>query len=367
MAVLVWVVLVMFIFYLGQRLLYSFIGLKAVSYTRTFSSTSLFAGQTVWMNETISNRKRLPIPWLRVESLLPAQLVFKQQEAHMSINRGDQLQNHASLFSIPSYTEIVRKHEISCPHRGKYRIKSYTLSFGDAVGVTSKTVKQPAECEIVVLPKLKDIREFPLEARKYLQSVRSMSSPIMEDHFYVAGVRPYRQGDSFRMVNWSATAKSGEMLVHKRESMRDNDLTIFLNAELLDHAHNRKITPENFEDALSYAASAIQYVISGGGKAGFIFNGLVKGNEQLLFQVPAKAGASHLDYLLLQMAVFQPVTTLSLTFALEQLLADRTSGLNYMFITAFLDAKQEGLIRQLRQQGNTVEIMLLAREVITNG
>lgn len=364
MAILVWVVLVIGGLYLVQRILFSFAGLKSVTYTRTFSNERIFAGQTVWMHETIANRKRLPVPWLRVESLLPAQLVFKQQEAHMSINRGDQLQNHASLFSIPSYTEIVRKHEISCPQRGRYRIKSYTLSFGDVVGVTSKAVKLPADCEVLVLPKLKEIRDFPLEARKYLQSVRSMSSPIMEDHFYVSGVRPYREGDSFRMVNWSATAKSGEMLVHKRESMRDNDLTLFLNAELMDYAHNRKITPEEFEDALSFAASAIQYVISGGGKAGFIYNGIVEGDEQLLFHVPAKAGASHLDYLLQQMAVFQPVTTLGLSFALEQLISNRSSGLNYMLITAYIDAKQEGLIRQLRQQGNTVEVMLLAREVI---
>jgi uncharacterized protein (DUF58 family) len=364
MAVLFWVVLVMLVFYLVQRLLFSFIGLRSVTYTRTFTSSRLFAGQTVWMHETIANRKRFPIPWLRVESLLPAQLVFKQQEAHMAINRGDQLQNHASLFSIPSYTEIVRKHEISCPRRGKYRITSYTLSLGDVVGVTTKTLKLPADNEIIVFPKLTDMRDFPLDARKYLQSIRSMSSPIMEDHYYVAGVRPYRQGDSFRMVNWSATAKSGEMLVHKRESMRDNDLTIFLNAELMDYAGNRKVTPDDFEEALSYAASAIQYVISGGGKAGFIFNGVVEGNHELMLQVPAKAGAAHLDFLLNEMAGFQPVSTLGLSYALEQLIADRVSGLNYMLITAFIDSKQEDLIGQLRRQGNTVQLMPYAREVV---
>jgi uncharacterized protein (DUF58 family) len=364
MAVLVWIVLVMGVVFFAQRITYYFWGLKGVSYVRSFSAPRLFAGQTVWMHETIANRKRLPLPWLRVESLLPAQLVFKQQEAHMSINRGDQLQNHASLFSIPPYTEIVRKHEILCPQRGKYRITSYTLSLGDIIGVTSKTVKLQADCELVVLPKVKDIRDLPLAARKYLQSVRSMSSPIMEDHYYTAGVRPYRQGDSFRLVNWNATAKSGELLVHKRESMRDNDLTLILNAELLDSAHNRRITREDFEEALSYAASAAQYVISGGGKAGFIYNGVVEGSAELLFQVPARAGASHLDKLLHSMSGFQPVTTLGLSFTLEQLIADRTRGMNYMLVSGFIDSKQEELVGQLRQQGNTVELLLLGREVI---
>ncbi|MCD9022510.1 DUF58 domain-containing protein [Cohnella silvisoli] len=363
MAVLIWVVLMMCGCYILQRIAYRWFGLKSVTYIRSFSVPRLFAGQTVWMHETIANRKRLPLPWLRVESLLPAQLVFKQQEAHMSINRGDQLQNHASLFSIPPHTEIVRKHEILCPHRGKYRILSYTLSLGDIVGVTSKTVKQPADCEVVVYPKVKELRDFPLEARKYLQSVRSMNSPIMEDHYYVAGIRPYRQGDSFRMVNWNATAKSGELLVHKRESMQDNDLTIILNAELLDSAHNRRITPEDFEEALSYAASAAQYVVSGGGKAGLLFNGIAEGNEGMLFRAPARAGSAHLDLLLDAMASFQPVTTLGLSYVLEQVVADRTSGMNYMLITGFVDRKQEDLVRQLRKQGNAVELLLLAKEV----
>ncbi|WP_239618160.1 DUF58 domain-containing protein [Cohnella mopanensis] len=317
MAVLVWVVLVMAVLYLLQKFLYLAIGLKSISYDRIFSSSRVYAGETVWMQETLSNRKRLPLPWLRVESQLPAQLVFKHREADMSINRGDQLQNHASLFSVPSYTEIVRKHEIVCPQRGKYRIASYTLSLGDVIGVTGKSIRQSADCEIVVLPKVKELSDFPLDARKYLQSVRSMISPVMEDHYYVAGIRPYRQGDSFRMVNWNATAKSGELLVHKRESMQDNDLTIILNAELHDSIHNLRTTQEIYEDAVSYAASAAQYIISGGGKIGFLYNGTVEGHSGMIFRVPVKSGASHMDRLLEAMAGFQPVTTLGLTYLLE--------------------------------------------------
>ncbi|WP_256760624.1 DUF58 domain-containing protein [Cohnella sp. WQ 127256] len=361
MAVIVWVVLIMTVLYLMQGFVYSRFGLKSVTYSRTFSTPRLFAGQTVWMHEKIANRKRLPLPWLRVESLLPAQLVFTHREVGLSINRGDQLQNHASLFSIPAYTEIVRKHEIVCPHRGKYRITSHTLTLGNLVGITGKSVTHPANCEIIVYPRVKGMSEFPLDARKYLQSVRSMNSPLMEDHYHVAGIRPYRQGDSFRMVNWNATAKSGELLVHKRESMQDNDLTIILNAELQNATHNMRMMAEDFEEALSYAASAAQYIISGGGKIGFIYNGATEGNAGMIFRVPVSSGAAHMDRLLEAMAGFQPVTTLGLSYLLEQLITERTRGLNYLLISAFVDQKQEQLIRQLRSQGNTVQLMLLAK------
>ncbi|WP_391574227.1 DUF58 domain-containing protein [Cohnella sp.] len=357
MSAIIWIVLLMFVLYMAQRVLFNFFGFRGLSYSRSFSAFRLHAGQSVWMSETIANRKRMPLPWMRVETMLPGQLEFKQREADTSIHRGDRLQNHASLFSVPSYTEIVRKHEIICTHRGKYKVDSYTVTLGDWVGIPGKSSQGKSECELIVYPALRDLRDFPLDARKYLQSVRSMASPIMEDHPDVSGIRPYREGDSMRMVNWSASAKTGQLLVHKRESMRDNDLIIILNAELLDQTGNRRIEPEDFESALSYAASAAQYVISGGGKAGFIFNGIRVGEEAGVYRAPVRGGAAHMDSLLEAMASFRPVTALGLSFLLEQLVEERTRGQNYLLVTAFIDGKQEELVRRLRNQGNTVHLL----------
>jgi len=361
MAVIVWILLLMTALYLLQRAVYALFGYRALSYSRSFSASRVHAGQTMWMQETIANRKRLPLPWLRVETMMPAQLLFKQSEADTSINRGERLQNHASLFSIPSYTEIVRKHEISCPHRGRYKVDSYTVSLSDWIGMPGKQKRHSAVSEIVVFPAIRELRDFPLDARRFLQSVRSMESPILEDHPYVAGIRPYRDGDSYRMVNWSATAKTGQLLVHKRESMRDNDLTIILNAELLDSVHNRRVSEEDFERALSFAASAAQFVVSGGGKAGLIFNG-VNDRSDVVFRARPKGGAAHMDGLLDAMAGFRPTTALGLGFLLEQLITERVRGANYFLITAFLDEKQERLIAKLKNQGNVVQTMRIGKE-----
>lgn len=363
MAVIVWVLLVLVVLYQLQWFAYRRFGLRAVAYDRSFSASRVFAGDTVWLSETIANRKRLPLPWLRVETLMPAQLVFKHQEADTSINRGDQLQNHASLFSIPSYTEIVRKHEVICPQRGCYTVSSYTITIGDMIGRQVRSeARTPAASELIVYPKLLSFQELPLAARQYVYSVRSMLSPIREDHYHVAGTRPYREGDSFRLVNWSATAKTGELLVHRRESMCDNDLTLLVNAEMLDHANNRRISAEQFERALSYAASAAHYLIAGGGKAGLIYNGTVTGHADSVFRLPVKGGAAHLDAILEAMARFEPVTRLSMNYLLERLIAERVRGLNVLFVTAFIDAAQEALVAQLRRAGNAVEVLLFYKE-----
>ncbi|MFC5529041.1 DUF58 domain-containing protein [Cohnella yongneupensis] len=363
MTVILWIVIVLLLLYQLQRVVYRRFGMRSVTYDRSFSAEKLFAGQTVWLSETIANRKRLPLPWLRVETLMPAQLVFINKETDLSINRGDQLQNHASLFSIPSYTEIVRKHEVLCPERGCYSVSSYSISLGDLVGLSVKSeARAPSVSEIVVFPKVMDFKDLPLSARKYVYSIRSMLSPIREDHYHVAGVRPYRDGDSFRLINWNATAKTGELLVHKRESMCDNDLHLLVNAELLDQANNRRVTKEQFERALSYAASAAHYIIAGGGKAGLIYNGTVVGHGETVYRLPAKAGAAHLDTLMEALARIEPVTRLGMSYLLEQLIAERTRGLNFLYITGFIDAAQEELVQRLRQCGNAVEVMLLYKE-----
>ncbi len=362
MTVIVWIVFVLIVIFQLQRVVFRRFGLRAVAYDRTFSTDKLFAGETLWLSETIANRKRLPIPWLRVETLMPAQLVFKNEEAETSINRGDRLQNHASLFSIPAYTEIVRRHEVLCPARGCFVVSSYTMSIGDMIGTQVKSDTRTQTNEIVVFPKVMAFTDLPLSARKYVYSVRSMLSPIREDHYHVSGVRPYRDGDSFRMINWNATAKTDELLVHKRESMCDNDLHLLINAELLDHSNNRRLTTEQFELALSYAASAAHYLIAGGGKAGLIFNGTVSGYADPVYRMPAKAGAAHLDAILEAMARFVPVTRLGMTFLLEHLIEERGRGLNYLFITGFIDEEQEQLVRRLRLNGNSVELLLLYKE-----
>ncbi|MFC5402535.1 DUF58 domain-containing protein [Cohnella soli] len=361
MTVVLWIVLVMAALYMLQWAVFRIVGLKSVSYDRSFSASRVHAGESLWMRETIANRARLPRPWVRVESLLPAQIVFKHAQADMSIHSGDRLQNHASLFSIPGNTEIVRKHEIVCPSRGKYRIDSYTLTSGDFVGFSGRSVRQPADLEIVVYPKVRPISDLPLEARKYVQSIRSMASPIREDAPFVSGIRPYRPGDPFRMVNWSATAKTGQMLVHRREAMQDNDLTVIVNAELLDHANNVRISAETFEEALSYAASVAQYMIGGGGRTGLIFNGATDESDTSVFRVSEKSGAAHMDAMLEAMAGFKPVTKLGLSFLLKQLIDEKRRGKHYLLLSGFIGEKESQFVRQLREQGNAVELLLLGK------
>ncbi|MBB6634290.1 DUF58 domain-containing protein [Cohnella thailandensis] len=360
----VWLLTVFAGIYLLQRMAFRLWGAKGVRYERFFSEAYAFAGQRVVLNERLANAKLLPLPWFRVETVMPAMLRFHNENAEMAVSSGALLQNHASLFSLSPFTRVLRKHEVTCVRRGVYRLSSLTCTIGDALGGSAKTFGMTAECELTVLPRLKEAGQLPVSVRKFMQSVLSMHDAFREDHEHVAGVRDYRSGDPLKQVNWSATAKAGRMLVNKRESMTDNDLIVVLNAELMDSAANRRVMPEVFEEAVSYAASVLHSLIHNGGKAGLIFNGRVVGREETPLRVEPRAGREHLFKLLHLMAVFEAEVRRELSYVLEELAASGLRNANLLLVTAFLTPKQRQLVDRLRHAGNRVETLLLYREAV---
>ncbi|MGG1314544.1 DUF58 domain-containing protein [Cohnella laeviribosi] len=359
---IVWLLAVFGGIYLLQHGLYRIWGKRGIAYERSFSKPYVYAGQTVVMTEEIVNRKLLPIPWLRVETVMPSMLRFPNRSAETAISSGQLLQHHASLFSLPPFTRVVRRHEVLCVRRGIYRVPSLACTFGDLFGTAFGAMDLKTNCSIVVYPRVKDAAELPLPARRFMQSALGMPELFLENHHHVAGVRAYRSGDSLRQVNWNATAKTGQLLVNKRETMLDNEATVILNAELMDDATNRRMPPEAFEEALSYAASVIRHIQNSGGKAGLVYNGKSADEHQAPLRVPPQAGSGQLLRILRLMAGFEPVVRRELSHVLEELLASGLRRANVLLISAFLTPSQERMIERLRRAGNRVETLVLYRE-----
>ncbi|CAI6086962.1 DUF58 domain-containing protein [Cohnella sp. JJ-181] len=354
--------IVAYVVAMAQRLLFRRFGLRRIRYERRFSAPRAYAGDRIWMEERLVNAKWLPLPWLRVETQMPSALRFGKETADLAVSVGQTLQNHASLFTLGPYTKLVRRHEVACLHRGRYRVPTLTITHGDLLGMTSGSLQVASDCAVTVYPRLLSVRELPRAARDWVQSAMSSPDAFREDHYHTAGVRAYRGGDPMKQVNWSATAKTGELLVNRRETMIGGDVTVLLNAEVADASTNRRIALEKFEEAISLAASVAKQALDGGGRAGLIYNGRVQGDETIPLRIEPARGKGQLYAMLEAMTGFEPVVRLELSYLLEELLGSRMRGANLLLITAFLTPKQELAVRRLRQAGNRVEVMLLYKD-----
>lgn len=340
--------------------LYKRAALKHVEYERHFSTKAAFQGEEVEMVERIVNRKLLPLPWVRLESMMAQGLVFGAQ-SNLDIRSGERFQNHISLFSLLPYRQIVRRHKVLCAKRGFYRFDSATMTAGDPVGLNQPTMRFPLSLTLTVYPEVIPYEELPLPSHSWLGDL-AVRRWIVEDPFLTAGTREYRSGDTLRLVNWKATARAGNLQVHKRDYPADHRLVICLNLEIHEKMWKTVIDPERIERAIQYAASVAVYAISRGIDTGFLSNGWQADEMNAPIVIEAGGGQAHMERLLASMAKLQLETVMTMPDLLEMERKGNPTDTDYLIISCHQGEKLMEKVEELRLQGNGVEWMIVPEE-----
>ncbi|MBW4080794.1 DUF58 domain-containing protein [Paenibacillus sp. S150] len=325
--------------------------LKKVSYTRYFSAQAVYEGDMVEMVEEISNGKLLPLPWLRLESSIAAGLEFGSQE-NLGISSGDIYQNHVSLFFLRSYRHIKRTHRVRCGKRGLFRLDTATMTTGDLFGLSRSTRTFPLQLELMVYPVMADLYELPLPIHSWLGEL-PVKRWIVEDPFLTAGTREYSPGDSLGSINWKATARTGQMQVHKKDYTADSRLVICLNMEISDSMWRTVTDVERIELGIRYAATVADYAVGHGIETGFLSNGRLDGEGA---HEPVHAEPTgRLEDILGLLARLNLDRTVPMSRLLE-LEADKgIRDIDYLIISCHRGAELQQAAEQLRLPGNGVE------------
>ena len=261
--------LIVFVFFLlaaAQALLLALFGLRGFSYARSFSRPAAYEGEPVELIEVIRNRSPFFLPWVRVETSLPASFAFSTRE-EVEI-RG--MHYHVSVFTLMPFCQVTRRHHVTLTRRGHYRLEGASLTAGDLFGMNPLMREISAPAEILVWPKLlPDIREQLPSFRS--QGEVSVRRWIQPDPFLVNGIRGYRDGDPERDIHWAATARLGALQVRTHDYTADPRLMVLINGQktesqwggLMDYEQ------EQIEYAISLAASLCVDALRRGQEAGF--------------------------------------------------------------------------------------------------
>lgn len=340
--------------------LYKHMALKHIEYERHFSKPAAFAGEEVEMVERIANRKLLPLPWVRLESMMDQGLVFGAQ-SNLDIRGGERFQNHISLFSLLPFRQIVRRHRVLCAKRGYYRFESVTMTAGDPVGLIQPSVRFPLSLSFIVYPEVIPYDELPLPSHSWLGDL-TVRRWIVEDPFLTAGTREYRSGDSLRSVNWKATARAGSLQVHKKDYTADHRLVVCLNLETHEKMWKTVIEPERIERAISYAASVVVYAMNRGIDVGFLCNGWQAEEPNTPIWIEAGGGQAHMEQLLASMAKLQLETVMTMPDLLDMERKSNPTDTDYFIISCHHGDKLREKAEELEQLGNGVEWMIVPEE-----
>ena len=355
----VWIVLAAVTLAAIQALLFGFFDLRSLTYRRFLDKKNVREGETCELVEVIRNKKLLPVPWLRAESRISPNLRFGRQETGEREISGDQY--HKSVFFLPPYRQITRRHAITCLRRGYYDIGSVALTAGDIFGLSSRNLQQKHDCTLEVWPRTLSEEEMSTPSTRW-QGEMPVRRYIMPDPFLVAGIRGYMQGDPLRDIHWRATARTGQLQVKVRDFTADPRVLVLLNVQTSENQWGELMDyeQETIEQGIRMAATLCERAIRFGAEAGFATNACSwgeKGQGRTIY-VPAARSVDQLEALLSAMA--RMLIHFEVTF---QTFLDNfdISGADIVILSAY---ESEGIRRRMREMelmGNSMTFIPLEK------
>ncbi len=236
------------------------ISLAAVSVSMQVPE-NVFEGERVSMRVSLRNRKRvLPSFSISVDGLGPDDTGswlarMRRGFTHRPPDRGRRdgsVLRHSAYFPLvqPGETrsELVAQ---SFPRRGRYGLEGYRISTRFPFGFFLRGERVRAEGEILVYPAIQAVSSY-FHLLPFLPGRLEGLHPGQGESLY--SIRKYQDGESARLVDWKATAKTGELMAREYAREEESKFCLILDTHM-DTPTRGEADAEQFERAVSLAAS----------------------------------------------------------------------------------------------------------------
>lgn len=202
---LVWISLSCLIIYLFSRF-WAAGSLRNLDLEEFISSREVFPGEETELQFRISNHKRLPVPWLLVETDKVYQVGWISAQESLTINQ-----------------------TLMFPRRGVYKVGTSKMRSGDPFSLFCREKTLIGSTEVLVYPSILD---YPWSdfGRKYPNGNIADPNVIFTDPAYKVGLKNYEPSDSLRSVNWAASAKYQDLKANIAEGKAVSRSILFLDA-----------------------------------------------------------------------------------------------------------------------------------------
>lgn len=284
--------LVIFLFYELQSIIYTKCWIKQLNVSIHFSDTCINEGDSCYLVEVVENNKWLPLPMLYVKFSASRNCIF-EKENHSYVT--DHYYRY-SLYTIGSHQRITRKYPFVCNRRGCYELKDIDVISRDLFLINKLASKFAAQNVMYAKPKLIPYDTIPSELLSTVKKVINQHASY-EDPFEFRGIREYQPYDSIRYINWKSSAKTGQLQVNTHFPTISRDVDIYLNLD-----------PNSLSRAyiLQETAIRIAYTIASMlTDANITYRFVTNGNDMYLNQpihLESGAGKNHLNQLGVSMA-----------------------------------------------------------------
>ncbi len=231
-----------------------------------------FPGQLLEAESRLHNRKLLPLIWVDLSFPIGKKTCIEsvdeeQPEAEQQSEKKAERELRSTFLWVMPHQSISWKQQAMAVHRGVCRVEEVKLYSGDGFGLSTQTGKAKLPCPVrfVVYPKV-----VPVDVSLILNNMSEMESArngFYTDRTLLENTRDYREGDSFKNINWRLLARRDEIQVNEYEKLTMRrvcfmpDMFSFTHIEEIDEGnekHEERVTEvENMENMFSLLASLI--------------------------------------------------------------------------------------------------------------
>ena len=325
-----------------QRVVYSRYWDHGLSAELSFSARRVNEGDSVDMDELVTSRKFLPLPWLGLKFHVSRDLVFPN-DPFTSVSDSTYREE---LFSIGAFQQIRRRHRLLCSKRGYYTFKSIDLISSDLLASCKLAMQSKNDVSLYVFPRPVPQGELDIPVER-INGELITRRHLMEDPFEFRGIREYNLDDPLKSINWKATARSETLMVNVLGHTSTQAVEMLVNVEYPSLWSEQAL----IEDAIRVAATLADRLTAEGLAVGLRTNGrdIVTGEASRL---PAGSSDDHL------VAVNECLARIDLHLKsrpfselLDECLHEADFGPLYLLVSAASSEETCDRFRALRERG----------------
>lgn len=353
-----------------QARIYRKYAFDKLEYKVTLSSDEVFEGDEVYVYEEISNKKFLPLPFLKVDTELPDGLVFRineRDEKNGGIKETFPRVIH-SVFVLHGREVIKRRWKVVCKIRGTYRLGSVSMLADDIFGSNPNanliSPDKNSHAVVTVLPKAIDL-DSEFTKSRFTSGDFIVETSLLSDPLIKAGIREYASGDPMNRINWLQTAAREKLMVNIEEFTDRHAFNILLNMQSRDMEKSIPGAPSMrapVELCLTVAASILDKVSSENVPVRLISNtppenvydGDIAEENSSFFISPSLRGKNDMLSALRILAKIELMISEPIEALMDRIVENPhiyTGGGNIIFISSYLSERMINFAYSLRSAG----------------
>ena len=325
--------------------------LNRIEFKRRLSHYNVFFGEEITLEIEVTNRKPLPLAWLRVENDLPQRVTLLKGK--VTENTEDRV-SLINIFPIGMYRRVKRRFPMKCGQRGVFLFGPDRLRSGDLFGFFRREIVFEKLDYLLVYPRLVPLEKLGIRSQQLFGDIR-LKQHLFQDPVLTAGVREYRAGDSLKRIHWKSTARSGELQTKIYEPTTTVDISIFLDVRTLK-APLWGSSYQLQELGIITAASIADNALRAGFRVGLYVNQITRFSEGML-TVPPSRHPDQMERILEGLAQLHQVETIPVVRYIRQEAHNLPWGSTLLVITAQPDDNLMAALLDLKRVGRNVTLV----------